>query len=175
MMDPIGGVMFRQTLSMLFLCCSASVLADDNKQQFSFGLGIGAMYTGLGVNAAMVSPTELKYLSLGCIEYSSTYGTACGAGLGWIKTDLFDIQNNKHGLGLYVTSLGEETTNSYTTSDQGTTVYWHRSAVYGLGVSYSYFSNGIDKPGFTYGVSVHGSNAEFENKLGGFFQIGYQF
>lgn len=170
--------MLKQALSVFLVLCSSAALAasaDDKSSPFSFGLGVGAIYTGLGVNAAMLSTTEMKYLSLGCNEYSSVHGTSCGVGAGWIKTDLFGSHSNRHGLGFYVTSLGEETTTSYTTTDQGTNQYWHRSAVYGLGMSYNYFSNGISKPGFTYGVSVHTSNAEYEGKLGGFLQLGYQF
>jgi hypothetical protein len=34
---------------------------------------------------------------------------------------------------------------------------------------------GIDKSGITFGVSIHATNADFEDSYGGFFQVGYQF
>jgi hypothetical protein len=51
----------------------------------------------------------------------------------------------------------------------------HDNDYYGAGVNHSYFMNGIDKSGFTFGVSIHGTNADFDENTGGFLQVGYQF
>ncbi|MBD3586724.1 hypothetical protein HHX48_13330 [Salinimonas sp. HHU 13199] len=46
--------------------------------------------------------------------------------------------------------------------------------VYGLGVSYTYFMNGINKSGTTAGVSFHATNSDYDNKEI-WLQLGYQF
>ena len=59
------------TKSFLFpvaLVISSSTLANDN---FTFGIGAGSLYSGLGVNAGIQSKTDLKYISVGCVSYSS--------------------------------------------------------------------------------------------------------
>lgn len=133
------------------------------------------MYSGIGTNFAFVSEHDLKYISAGCIEYSSDSISACGFGAGWINTDLFDIDSNKHGFGIYATIVGEEHYTSYTTSDEGVTHYEHVNNVYGLGVSYTYFINGINRSGATIGLGIHATNADIDGKVGGILQVGYQF
>ncbi len=49
------------------------------------------------------------------------------------------------------------------------------ATTYGAGLSYTYFMNGINKSGTTFGVSIHATNSDFEDSYGGFFQVGYQF
>ena len=52
------------TKSFLFpvaLVISSSTLANDN---FTFGIGAGSLYSGLGVNAGIQSKTDLKYIYL---------------------------------------------------------------------------------------------------------------
>lgn len=164
------------TMGLLLLSLSAVVTADEQSNRFSAGLGIGSVFSGLGANVAYVSQTDMKYLSAGCVKYGSFYGATCGFGAGWIKTDLFDIDSDKHGFGVYTSIVDEEHTQSLTFYNDGSVkAFDHHSDIYGLGLSYTYFSNGISRPGFHYGISVHGSNAEYNDKVGGFLQIGYQF
>jgi len=75
---------------------------------FTFGIGTGTLYSGIGVNAGIQSKTDLKYIYVGCVSYSSLYGETCGAGLGWIKTDLFNATNSKHGTSMYIGIVGTE-------------------------------------------------------------------
>ncbi len=158
-------------LSLLSLACLVPVKANE----YSVGLGVGAMYSGLGTNVALVSKTDLKYLSAGCVKYSTFSGATCGVGAGWVVTDLFSANTNKHGLGVYASIVDSERYFSHTSSVQGTKSYRHDSDVYGLGLSYNYFLNGIDKSGFNLGLSVHVTNADVVDNVGGFFQLGYQF
>ena len=160
-------------LPILSLNCFAENDMQDNN--YSVGLGIGAMYTGIGANFSLVSKNDLKYISAGCVEYSSRTKGTCGLGLGWIKTDLFGANSNKHGFGVYVSLVGSESYVSYTSSSAGDKSFIHDSDIYGAGVSYTYFMNGIDKSGTTFGLSIHATNADFEDSYGGFFQVGYQF
>ena len=164
-------------LTLLLSLISLNCFAEENNQDkdYSIGLGLGAMYGGVGTNLSFVSDNDLKYISAGCVEYSSNNGSTCGFGAGWIKTDLFGANSNKHGFGVYVSIVGNESYASYTSTSEGVEYYDHDSDIYGAGVSYTYFMNGINKSGTTFGVSIHATNADFEDNYGGFFQVGYQF
>tara|TARA_R110000737_G_scaffold268494_1_gene275927 strand:- start:3312 stop:3893 length:582 start_codon:yes stop_codon:yes gene_type:complete len=157
-------------LSTLSLSCLADSNVDNNS--YAVGLGVGAMYSGLGTNFALVSKTDMKYISAGCVKYSSFSGSTCGFGAGWIMTDLFGAKSNKHGVGVYVSLVDNERYTSNTSTTEGTKYFRHESDIYGAGVSYTYFINGIDRSGFNFGLSAHVTNAD---NFGGFLQVGYQF
>lgn len=158
---------------LLLSLISISAVADEQAadKQYSVGVGVGSAYSGIGANVALVSKNDMKYISAGCVGYSSNRGSTCGLGAGWIVTDLFSSNSNKHGLGAYITKAGSENhaireNGNFTIDD---------SAYYGAGVSYTYFMSGIDKPGFTFGISLHATNADYDGLVGGFLQVGYQF
>ena len=156
-------------LSVLSLTSSAQVNKSEN--QYSAGFGIGSIYSGLGANFSLVSKNDMKYISAGCVEYSSFNGATCGFGAGWIKTDFFDFDSNKHGFGIYASLVGRERYASFKNNQ-----YTHNNnEVYGVGVNYSYFMNGINHAGTTFGISIHATNAEIGSRYGGFLQAGYQF
>lgn len=164
------------TMVLLLVSVSAATTAEEQSNRFSAGLGIGSVFSGLGANAAFISETDMKYLSAGCVKFSSLHGSTCGFGAGWIKTDLFDTNSDKHGFGLYTSIVDSEHKQSLTFYNDGSVkTFDHYSDILGIGLSYTYFSNGISRPGFHYGISVHGTNAEYNGKVGGFLQIGYQF
>lgn len=142
------------------LVVSSQTLANDN---FTFGIGAGSLYSGFGVNIGFQSKTDLKYISAGCVSYSSLYGETCGVGAGWVKTDVFDFQTPKHGISLYVGIVGDE----YDDFD--------RKAVYGAGLGYHYFFNGINNSGVNLGFTIVAGNENDEFVTGGMFQVGYQF
>ena len=151
------------TKSFLFpvaLVISSSTLANDN---FTFGIGAGSLYSGLGVNAGIQSKTDLKYISVGCVSYSSIYGETCGVGIGWVKTDVFYFQTPKHGASLYVGIVGDEYDN------------FDRKAIYGAGLGYHYFFNGINNSGVNLGFTILAGNENDGIGMGGMFQLGYQF
>jgi hypothetical protein len=142
------------------LAFSANSLAED----FSFGVGVGSLYSGVGVNAASRSATDLKYLSAGCVSYSDYDGSTCGVGVGWIKTDLFNSQNTKHGFGAYLGVVGSERVR-----------FSEDEALYGLGLGYHYFFNGIERSGTNLGVSYVAGDAESGFDSAVMIQVGYQF
>ena len=142
------------------LVVSSQTLANDN---FTFGIGAGSLYSGVGVNIGFQSKTDLKYVSAGCVSYSSLYGETCGIGAGWVKTDVFDFQTPKHGISLHVGIVGDE----YDDFD--------RKAVYGAGLGYHYFFNGINNSGVSLGFTIVAGNENDEIGMGGMFQVGYQF
>lgn len=143
--------------------------AQDTASQISVGVGLGAMYSGLGANVAWTSPTDLKYVSAGC-----TAQKECGLGIGWIKTDLFDSASNKHGMGIYLSKVDEEWQRKVNNLNSQPVYDIEEKDVYGLGVSYTYFMNGINKSGTTAGVSFHATNSDYDDKEI-WLQLGYQF
>ena len=156
-------------LPLLSLSCLAT--EENQTKNYSIGVGMGALYSGIGANFSLVSENDLKYISAGCTAYGSTNGAECGVGIGWITTELFDFGNNKHGFGIYAGILGKE--NSYTYENNQYS--FDENNYYGAGVSYTYFMSGINQSGLNFGVSLHATNADYDGKYGGFFQIGYQF
>ena len=143
---------------------STNIKAEES---YSFGLGIGPLYNGLGGNIAHISNNEMRYASAGCISYSSLFGSTCGVGLGWIKTDLFESESNKDGYGIYIGTIGSEAELDH----DG----WDNKPIYGIGVGYHYFFNGIDESGSNLGISFGAgdSNNGTEHRL--MFTFGYQF
>ena len=164
-------------LIIVLSALSFSCVADDitQEKEYSVGLGVGFAYSGIGGNFSFVSKTDIKYISAGCVEISTISGsiedTTCGFGVGWIMTDLFDFNSNKHGIGIYATLVGNERYGV----PEGNGYTFHDNDIYGAGVSYTYFLNGIDQSGFNFGISAHATNADYEDSFGGFLQAGYQF
>lgn len=167
--------MKKITLGLALILVSTVVVADDEPQRFSVGIGIGSAFSGLGANAAMLSKTDMQYVSVGCVEHRIFSGSSCGFGIGWISTDLFNNDSDNHGLGIYASIVDAEKTPGSSRDQRSLFPNDHYSDVYGVGLSYTYFRNGISQLGWHYGISIHATNAEFDDKVGGFLQIGYQF
>ena len=134
--------MFRRCIivSLLFVAGGVSTLAAADKS--SFGLGVGALYNGLGGNFALITADDLKYVSVGCSEASdsSRHGTnvTCGVGVGWLMSDLLTKKNSKHGLGL----------NLALDYDQ-----LHSKAEPSIRLPYVFFFRGLDRRGWNLGVA----------------------
>ncbi|TKB47458.1 hypothetical protein [Thalassotalea mangrovi] len=148
-----------------------SVFAYDD---FGYGLGFGILYSGLGANVNVTKANDMKYASLGCLGHSSEGGLACGVGVGWIRTDLFDVDPfyaDKHGVGIYVGAVGSEKSRepSRRFPDYDNEIVW------GLAGSYHYFLNGIKNPGTNLGASFVIGNGNDDIEFGLLLQVGYQF
>jgi hypothetical protein len=160
-----------------FMLCMALVampvvaVAKDEDSKFSAGVGMGAAYAGIGANVALVSDHDMKYLSAGCVAFGVSYGATCGFGAGWIVTDLFNADANRHGWGMFATKAGNERYIEFIDDD----FIYFENDYYGAGVSYTYFMNGIGEPGFNFGISMLATNAKYDEKINGFLQFGYQF
>ena len=112
-----------------------------------FGVGIGALYSGIGVNVGLRSESDFKYVAAGCpgIGYSSNSGWVlpCGIGAGWIWTGLLSKDDNRNGFGLYIGPVGSDNRvnkNEY-------------KARYGVGVTYVYFLQGVGANGWNFGIT----------------------
>lgn len=151
---------------MLFIV-GQSTYTVNAAEDLKVGLGLGALYSGVGTNVALTSDNDMKYASLGCLAYSSNYGASCGVGLGWVKTGLIN-NDNKQGLGLYLGIVGME-------KEFDDLLNKKRNNVYGGGISYNYYLNGINNNGTVVGVGyLYGSGKE-EKINSVLLQVGYQF
>jgi len=161
------------SIAMIVMCKSA--MAD-----FTLGIGIGPLYSGIGLNYGKTAPKSFTYGSLGCIGFSTgesanyadgekvdeqtNQNSNCGFGFGHISTSMFT--SNKHGLGLNI-GLTHNTFDS-------------RNELR-IAPGYHYFFNGIDKPGATLGIGAmlyagdSQSGDEDDGRNSVFLNIGYQF
>lgn len=153
-------------VAVLLLCTAGPSCASD---EITFGIGLGAMYSGLGMNIALRSEHDLRYLSAGCVAlgYSDAEGriAACGVGAGWLWTNNFSDSNNRHGLGLSLGPIGYRG-RTYV-GEEGDTIY-------GAGISYAYFVPGISRKGWNLGATLavgHKDDANGHLLL----QAGYQY
>lgn len=153
-----------KNLTKTFLITSlfASSFNATANQRFSFGAGMGSLYSGLGINAGLRTNHDFKYISVGCVAYSERYGKICGAGAGWISTNWLDPKKHKHGVGVYMGIVGSKRVSFY-----------DAEARYGVGVGYHYFFNGIGQSGTNLGVTIMTDTDQ--TGVGGMLQLGYQF
>ena len=147
-------------VTSLFLTLPFQVIAEE---KVTLGLGLGSLYSGLGGNIGLKSKTDFKYLSAGCISYSSLNGSVCGAGAGWVKSDLFTENNTNHGIGVYLGVVGTKNEN------------FDEKPIYGVGLGYHYFFSGMENSGFNVGATVVAGKENSGIDAGGMLQIGYQF
>ncbi len=155
-----GILLYGVLLAGVFPAVSSG--ADE---RVSFGLGMSALYNGLGVNAAFMKGSDLKYVSLGCVSiaYSSNSGASsnCGVGVGWMRSDILS-NNGKHGLGVH---LGI-TYNSHDDRDD-VEVF--------VGVPYAYFFSGMTAASWHVGLTPVLGRRDDDTEGGLLVNLGYQF
>lgn len=151
---------------LIVFCFVIMPLDVSAKDKFTFGLGYGPMYSGLGANVGYVNNEHLIYISTGCLNVDND-GTACGGGLGYVTTAFFN--GKKHGLGVFFGLVDDEL--YYDEKEY----LFDLDRVYGINFSYSYFFKGISKSGFNAGggLSLSKPYDDIEPKFT--FQVGYQF
>lgn len=150
---------------------STTVLAGN-----TFGVGVGSLYNGLGLNYGRTTNASLVFGSLGCMGGSSSrsrttagditssdnsYETNCGVGLGYIDMSL--LPGNIHGLGF---SIGY----TYDTDNISGGSEYH------VMPGYYYFVNGIGQRGLNLGFGARVTLSDKDSADTGFtFNLGYQF
>jgi hypothetical protein len=150
------------------ICLTASHASAG--REFSFGMGMGYFYNGLGVNLALKSPYDFKYLGTGVSGFkgtssgsnndsSSEYSARYGVTAGWVRTDIIAKESDKHGLGF---SLSVDDGKDFDT-------------MLSLGPSYTYFFRGVSRPGFNLGLAPGLGFTEDHTYWIISIQIGYQF
>ncbi len=157
----------------LLLAAPLTVFAEpDSGFPNTYGFGAGVEYGGLGFNLARVSDRDMKYVSLGWIGINDEDENVFGFSLGWIRTDLFDMDSNRHGFGISLGQIGYEEYFEPVGNDR----YVERKRnILGISLGYTYFGNGIDRPGMRYGISWVETDAKSVPDSGIAFSIGYRF
>ena len=140
--------------------------------KLSYGAGMGQIYNGFGGNINLNTEIEMRYISLGCTEFSkgdhNKRENVCGIGIGYLRTDIlpkylpeFFSDTNKHGVGASFSIMS----NSYT--DKADLLF-----AYG----YTYFTEGISSRGWNFGISpTYQYSKSLDDKIGIIMDIGYQF
>lgn len=134
----------------------------------SVGIGIGALYSGIGANVGIRTETSLGYLAAGCpgLSHSTNEGwdVACGVGAGWIWTNVLPKLDKRHGLGIYLGPVGTKNTEAD-----------DLKASYGAGVTYAYFfGDGIAR-GWNLGATPTIRKQSGDYRAGLMINAGYQF
>ena len=156
--------MDKRFISVALLMAATAAGAASAADTSSFGLGVGALYNGVGGNFALIKADDMKYVSLGCTEAmsSSTHGTdlTCGVGIGWLRSDLLTKKNSKHAVGL----------NLALDYDQ-----YHSELEPSIRLPYVFFFRGLDRRGFNLGLAPLVRWDADGTELGFMLEIGYQF
>lgn len=154
---------------------STVILSNTAQADYTFGLGVGSLYNGIGINFGISAPTSLTFGSLGCLSLS--YGTTgdgeggrgsdefdskCGIGLGYVSNTL--LPGHRNALGL---SLG---LNNNSIEKRSTTVEYIAIP------SYNFFFNGLNNRGFNLGAGPKFTFRENASMHTGFvLNLGFQF
>ena len=156
--------MMRKLILCLMVLATFWSASSNANDEISYGIGTGALTSGLGVNAALRSENHMGYIAAGClgIGYSNEQGwiLPCGIGAGWIQTDLLTNANNHHGLGIYVGPVGMND---------------DKKARYGVGVTYVYFMQGVNAKGWNFGFTPATGQDNGTDKGSLLINVGYQF
>lgn len=157
--------MARRSLIAFLLFVSAGAGNLSAADTTSFGFGVGSLYSGLGGNFALIKADDLKFVSVGCSEYTSSSldgrSVTCGVGVGWLRSDILTKKNNKHGLGLNVALDYDGFYSEFEPS---------------IRIPYVFFFRGLHRRGWNLGVApLVRWSAEEGTDLGVMLEVGYQF
>ena len=141
---------------LLFVAGGVSTLSAADKT--SFGLGVGALYNGLGGNFALIKADDLKYISVGCSEFGTH--VTCGVGVGWLRSDILTKKNSQHGLGLNIALDYDQ---------------FHSKVEPSIRMPYVFFFRGLDRRGWNLGVAPLVRWDADGTDLGVMLEVGYQF
>ena len=156
--------MIRRAVVVLLVLVTVATNSPSAADKTSFGLGVGALYNGLGGNLALIKADDLKYISVGCSEFmsSSRDGThvTCGVGVGWLRSDILTKKNSKHGLGLNIALDYDGFESKLEPS---------------IRLPYVFFFRGLDRRGWNLGVAPLVRWDADGTDLGVMLEVGYQF
>lgn len=143
------------------------------ESQVSIGVGLGSIYSGLGINVSLYEDNDIKYLSYGCFavvtDTNGNRDSACGLGLGFLKAGILS-KGNKHTVGLHLGAIAAA--RSLGKNGDG---YGSLDTVYGIGVPYVFFPSGLSDKGFNVGITPSIGNYKGDTLRRLLLQIGYQF
>lgn len=161
------------TSAVVMMCSSAIASAED--AQIRYGLGAGIQYSGLGGSVQRVTDRDMIAVGVGMVGNHSVYGTAFGAGVSYQRADIIGVvegQPNRHALGGYLGAVGHE---GRATFRNGRWTTQEHNTIWGFGLTYNYFQNGINSTGWSLGAGVVHGNGDFRSVSGLAINLGYQF
>lgn len=162
------------SLSGLLLFTATSI---SYASPISFGVGVGALYNGLGVNAAFnYQEGLLPYVSVGCIGAATSGNETrynCGFGAGIINAKWLSPRRLNHGLG-FAAGITKDETEQYKGDLDSSEPYTDLTETY-IGVGYTWFSNSINRPGFTVGATPMVIKNKIDHQFHLQLNLGYQF
>lgn len=157
----------------------ASTLSSTANADMTVGLGLGTLYSGIGLNFGTTTDTSLRYASLGCLGISlgntdidssdsteRTQGDSsnCGVGVGYVTTSV--LSGKRQGLGLSLLATNNTVYKNNDGSNLEVTVI----------PGYYFFFNGIDRSGFNIGAGANFGFREGQSvETGMTLNVGYQF
>ena len=155
----------KRTLG-LGLLLSGVLLATESTT--TYGIGLGQLYNGVGVNIASHDTSSMKSIALGCMEiaYGSYSGldASCGLSVAYVSTSILSDQNNHHGLGIHLGIINDSDVDVLS----GT-----------IGLGYTYFLNEVSNSGWNFGFTptfIFQKNTDKkDNELALLLNLGYQF
>lgn len=157
---------------MIAIACLLSITTAHARAEASFGIGMGSLFGGLGVNLAGKTEHNIFYGAVGCYaiifsEHKDQSDT-CGPSVGWLTEAWW---NNKVMLGIYGGNVGvynDKYRKNFTTEDRYRTDY-------GVGLSLQYFRSGHTERSVVFGSSLGAGFSDDKNHLHLSFTVGYQF
>ena len=141
------------------------------------GFGFGMLNAGYGVNVGIRTGNSLTYVSAGCEEYGSFGDCDSTQTIGHFRTGLFGMKGDRNALGVYGGRLARTRHPVAGASPTGAiNLRTTEESVYGIGVGYVFFMNGIDRTGLTVGIGYEiGRSGGSTDHHEWAFQLGVQF
>lgn len=139
---------------------TAQAYTDD---QYSVGIGIGVLYSGIGVYASWFSENNFRYVAAGCVVCRSSSDSTYGFGAGWLRTGIINPAVTNHGVGIYIGPVASEQANGGLETN------------YEVGAMYAYFPNGAVQRGFVFGIAPAVQFSEDYTGVSLDLSLGYQF
>jgi len=136
------------------------------------GAGLGSQYSGLGFNAGLKKWESLFLVSFGITAMGaredSGLATVYGVGASWFSTGAIPQEGDRHALGVYAGSIGGriEFLNNEVIE---------KRSLYGGGLSYGYFFNGLSNSGWNLGLFLGAYSKDDEWHGVAAPGVGYQF
>ncbi len=169
-------------ITVYLLLSFTLLLSTTASADTTFGIGIGSLYNGFGINVGKKTQRTFSFGSIGCMGYSYTNEESsngdvvenidnkrsnCGIGIGYVSSNAF--KSNKQAIGL---SLGINRNLMFEDINGQNDDKWELN----LMPTYHYFFKGIDKRGFNLGMGTVLSFTENEPMETGItLNLGFQF
>ncbi len=167
-----------QSISRTELTQERTGIESLDPWRFTAGIGVGSLYSTAGINVGMHNSNSLAVLSVGCGGGSSLNGCHESFLVGYYRAGLFGSGSDKHAFGMWA---GQTDSSAYRGVENSNRSPSDRTnldfdPVWGLGIGYAYFHNGIGNSGPVFGLGYQKERGDNHSRDGRFqLSIGFQF